>query len=124
LDNLTSKFDNLTIENKTECTFEKLSPSESAPLVVTFNRTTDDAETVTFDQIKAFFGNNVTCPIESVSLHQDIRDVRLSTTLARIVRIDPTSNLITIDNSVEESQTIDFVLKVKTAANAFGYKDV
>ena len=44
--------------------------------------------------------------------------------LGKIVKIDPKSKSITIENSVETSETIDFMVKVKTAANAYGYKKV
>ena len=44
--------------------------------------------------------------------------------LEKIAKIDPKSKSITIENSVETSETIDFMVKVKTAANAYGYKKV
>jgi hypothetical protein len=38
--------------------------------------------------------------------------------------MDPKTFLIEVKNNVKESKTVDFVVKVKTVANAYGYKKV
>jgi len=109
---------------KAVCIFEKLQSSDTKPFVIQFNSTDDKDQTITLDNIKEFFGNNLTCPMTSASLYKDSPDVEMDETLSPIVSIDPSSYLITVKNNVKTSQTLNFVIKGKTAANAYGFKDV
>jgi hypothetical protein len=107
-----------------KCTYELLSPTESTPYVITFNSTDDEDQVISLNQIKGFFGNNLTCPMTSASLYKDSLDEALDATLSEIVSIDPVTLLTTIKNNVTTNQTFDFVIKAKTDAFAVGYKAV
>jgi hypothetical protein len=70
------------------------------------------------------FNDDLKCPILSASVFQDESDLALNKELSDIVTMDPSKFLIDVKNNVEELKTFEFVIKVKTVANAHGYKKV
>jgi hypothetical protein len=109
---------------KVECPSEKLSPSASNPYVIRFNSTDDKAQVITLNEIKAFFKKNVTCPITAAFLFADTSEKSLGIAASQIVTIDLKTFSINIQNSVNASSTMDFVIKAKTAAGAYGFKNI
>jgi hypothetical protein len=89
--------------------------------LVKFNSTNDPTQIIDLENIKEFFGDNLACPITSAALYQDEQDTSLTRNL---VSMNSKSYLVSILNNVQKSQTINFVIKAKTTANAFGYKKV
>jgi hypothetical protein len=70
------------------------------------------------------FNDDPKCPILSAAVFQDDSDLTFNKELSEIVTMDPNKFLIDVENNSEESKTVDFVIKVKTVTNAYGYKKV
>jgi hypothetical protein len=87
-----------------------LTPSSSESYSINFTDPSVLSQTITFDQIKAFFGDKTICPITKAKLVGDNYGKPLDASQTSIVTIDPSSYLTTISDNVNTTQDLTFYI--------------